>query len=243
MADQPAAELLLVEDDGLTRRALAANLAAHGYRVREAATGADALLMWEQGRPDLVLLDLGLPDMDGIAVVRDMRRAASTPILILSAREQERDKVAALDAGADDFLTKPFGLDELHARLRAAMRRALGPVGRVGGQVEIGPLVLDGMRRRVTVDGREVHLTPREYELLKALLANTGRVASRGRLLRAVWGVEYAGESHYLHVHVAAIRRKLAAVDPDGALRGLIVAEPGVGYRVRDAEELESGRS
>ena len=243
MADQPRAELLLVEDDGPTHRSLASNLAAHGYRVREAATGADALLMWEQGRPDLVLLDLGLPDMDGIAVVRDMRRAASTPILILSARDQERDKVAALDAGADDFLTKPFGLDELHARLRAAMRRALGPVGRVEGQVEIGPLVLDGMRRRVTVDGREVHLTPREYELLKALLANAGRVASRGRLLRAVWGVEYAGESHYLHVHVAAIRRKLAEVDPGGALRGLIVAEPGVGYRVRDAEELESGRS
>ena len=243
MADRPGAELLLIEDDGPTRMALASNLTAHGYRVREAATGADALVMWEQGRPDLVLLDLGLPDMDGIAVVRDMRRAATTPILILSARDQERDKVAALDAGADDFLTKPFGLDELHARLRAAMRRALGPVGRVEGQVEIGPLVLDGMRRRVTVDGREVHLTPREYELLKALLANAGRVASRGRLLRAVWGVEYAGESHYLHVHVAAIRRKLAEVDPGGALRGLIVAEPGVGYRVRDAEELESGRS
>lgn len=243
MTDQPGAELLLIEDDGPTRTALASNLAAHGYRVREAATGADALLMWEQGRPDLVLLDLGLPDMDGIAVVRDMRRAASTPILILSARDQERDKVAALDAGADDFLTKPFGLDELHARLRAAMRRALGPVGRMEGQVEIGPLMLDGMRRRVTVDGREVHLTPREYELLKALLANAGRVASRGRLLRAVWGVEYANESHYLHVHVAAIRRKLAEVDPGGALRGLIVAEPGVGYRVRDAEELESIRS
>lgn len=243
MADQPGAELLLIEDDGPTRKALASNLAAHGYRVREAATGADALLMWEQRRPDLVLLDLGLPDMDGIAVVRDMRRAASTPILILSARDQERDKVAALDAGADDFLTKPFGLDELHARLRAAMRRALGPVGRVEGQVEIGPLMLDGMRRRVTVEGREVHLTPREYELLKALLANAGRVASRGRLLRAVWGVEYAGESHYLHVHVAAIRRKLAEVDPGGALRGLIVAEPGVGYRVRDAEELESTSS
>jgi two-component system KDP operon response regulator KdpE len=240
VAERPGAELLLIEDDEPTRHSLSKNLAAHGYRVREARTGAEALQAWEQRRPDLVLLDLGLPDMDGIAVVRQVRREASTPILILSARDQERDKVAALDAGADDYLTKPFGLDELHARLRAAMRRALGPAGEGEGQVAIGPLVLDGMRRRVTVDGREVRLTPRQYELLKALLANAGRVASRGRLLRAVWGVEYANESHYLHVHVAAIRRKLAEVDPERTLANLIVAEPGIGYRVRDAEELKS---
>jgi two-component system KDP operon response regulator KdpE len=240
VADRPLAELLLVEDDEPTRHSLATNLAAHGYRLREAASGGEALAAWEQRRPDLVLLDLGLPDMDGIAVVRHIRSEASTPIIVLSARDQERDKVAALDAGADDYLTKPFGLEELHARLRAAMRRALGPAGQVEGQVTIGPLVLDGMHRRVTVDGREVRLTPREYELLKALLANAGRVASRGRLLRAVWGVEYANESHYLHVHVAAIRRKLAAVDPQRTLANLIVAEPGIGYRVRDAEELES---
>jgi two-component system, OmpR family, KDP operon response regulator KdpE len=238
MPDRPGVELLLVEDDEPTRRALASNLTAHGYRVREAASGAAALEAWEQRRPDLILLDLGLPDTDGIAIVRTVRSEASTPILILSAREQERDKVAALDAGADDYLTKPFGLDELHARLRAAMRRALGPVGRVEGQIEVGPLVLDAMRRRVTVGGLGVRLTPREYELLKALLASVGRVATRGRLLRAVWGTEYANESHYLHVHVAAIRRKLAEADPQRTLANLIEAEPGIGYRVRDAEEL-----
>ena len=243
MTEPAGAELLLVEDDDPTREALASNLSAHGYRVRQASTVASALALWQQNRPDLILLDLGLPDLDGITVVRHVRREANTPILILSARGRERDKVAALDAGADDYLTKPFGLDELHARLRATMRRAVGPITHGDGLVQIGPLVLDGMRRRVTVEGRDVHLTPREYELLKALLANAGRVASRGRLLRAVWGVEYAGESHYLHVHVAAIRRKLAEADPQRRLANLIVAEPGVGYRVRDAEELDPGRS
>ncbi|MEP7082564.1 MAG: response regulator transcription factor [Chloroflexota bacterium] len=233
-----SAQLLLVEDDEPTRRAVAANLAAHGYRVREAADGEEALRLWEQNRPDLVLLDLGLPGIDGQAVVRRIRRDATTPIIILSAHDQERDKVAALDAGADDYLTKPFGMDELHARIRSALRRALGPAADGEGVVRIGPLRLDPVRRHVTVGDREVHLTPREYELLKALVANVGRVASRGRLLRAVWGVEYADEGHYLHVHVAAIRRKLAAADAGGALSGLIVAEPGVGYRVRDEAEL-----
>ena len=138
---------------------------------------------------------------------------AATPILVLSAHDQERDKVAALDAGADDYLTKPFGVAELHARLRAALRRTLGPAA-AGDEIRIGPLLLSTAKHRVEVDGKEVSLTPREYELLKVLLAHAGRVASRARLLRAVWGAEYATENHYLHVHVAAIRRKLAAVDP-----------------------------
>ena len=238
MKSEASAQLLLVEDDEATRHAIAANLTGHGYRVREAPDGEEALRRWEEARPDLILLDLGLPGIDGLAVVRHVRRDATTPIIVLSARDQERDKVAALDAGADDYLTKPFGMAELHARLRASLRRSLGAAAEADGRVEIGPLELDPLRRRVTVGGNEVHLTPREYELLKALLGNAGRVVSRGRLLRAVWGVEYANESHYLHVHVAGIRRKLAASDPDGALAGLIVAEPGVGYRVRDAEEL-----
>lgn len=240
MTDAPAARVLLVEDDGPTRRAVASNLTAHGYRVDEAADGASALRQWEQARADLLLVDLGLPDTDGIAIVRRVRQEATTPIIILSARDLERDKVAALDAGADDYLTKPFGMEELHARLRAAMRRAVGPSADPEGVVHIGPLTLDPIRRRVTVDDREVHLTPREYELLKTLLANAGRVASRARLLRAVWGQEYAEEGHYLHVHVGAIRRKLAEADPEGRLKGLIAAEPGIGYRVRDAEELET---
>ena len=217
---------------------MAANLAARGYRVAEAPDGEAALHRWEQRRPDLVMVDLGLPGISGLAVIHRIRGEGSTPILVLSARDQERDKVAALDAGADDYLTKPFGVAELHARLRAAMRRSLGPAAEASGEIRIGPLVLDPAARRVEVDGREVSLTPREYELLKVLLAHAGRVASRARLLRAVWGQEYASENHYLHVHVAAIRRKLAAADPDGVLRRLIVAEPGIGYRVRDAEEL-----
>jgi two-component system KDP operon response regulator KdpE len=240
MSQRVAARVLLVEDDEPTRAAVAANLAAHGYEVRQAPSGEDALRLWELGRPDLILLDLGLPGIDGLAVVRHLRREATTPIIILSARDQERDKVPALDAGADDYLTKPFGMAELLARVRAALRRALGPGAAADGRVRIGPLELDPLRRRVTVNDTVLRLTPREYELLKALLANAGRVVSRTRLLRAVWGAEYADESHYLHVHVAGIRRKLAAADPDGALAGLIVAEAGVGYRIRDAEELRA---
>ena len=232
------AHLLVVEDDDAMRAAVAANLAGHGYAVRQAASGEAALRAWEAGRPDLILLDLGLPGIDGLAVVRHIRRDATTPIIILSARDQECDKVAALDAGADDYLAKPFGMAELQARVRAALRRAVGGTGDAEGRVQIGPLRLDPARRTVTVDVTVVHLTPREYELLKALLAHVGRVAPAARLLRAVWGVEYAEERHYLHVHVGAIRRKLGAADPSGRLRGLVVAEPGVGYRVRDAEEL-----
>ena len=238
MTGRAGARLLVVEDDEPMRHAVAANLAAHGYEVRQAPDGDEALRLWERERPDLVLLDLGLPGIDGLGVVRRIRREATTPIIILSALDQERDKVAALDAGADDYLAKPFGMGELHARVRAAMRRALGPTAEQDGRVRIGPLELDPTRRRVTVAGSEVHFTPRQYELLKALVANAGRVVSRGRLLRSVWGVEYRNESHYLHVYVAEIRRKLAQADPDGRLAGLIVAELGVGYRVRDAEDL-----
>lgn len=238
MSEAPAAHVLLVEDDDATRDAVAANLVAHGYRVDAAPTGEVALELWEQRRADVVLLDLGLPGIDGLAVIRQVRTDGTTPIIVLSALDQERDKVSALDAGADDYLTKPFGMLELHARIRAALRRTLGAAASVDGQVTIGPLVLDPARRRVTVDGAEVHFTPREYELLKTLLANVGRVASRGRLLRAVWGQSYANEGHYLHVHVGAIRRKLSEADPSGRLRGLIVAEPGIGYRVRHPDEL-----
>jgi two-component system KDP operon response regulator KdpE len=237
MRTSDGAEVLLVEDDAPTRQMVAANLAAHGYRVVEAPDGDAALRRWGQRRPDLVIVDIGLPGISGLAVIHRIRADGSTPILVLSARDQERDKVAALDAGADDYLTKPFGVAELHARLRAALRRSLGPASEAG-EVRIGPLLLSPAKHRVEVDGREVSLTPREYQLLKVLLSHAGRVASRARLLRAVWGQEYASEHHYLHVHVAAIRRKLAAADPAGVLRRLIVAEPGVGYRVHDAEEL-----
>lgn len=233
------ANILLVEDDDRTRRALAANLEGHGYGVRAAADGEEALVLWELRRPDLILLDLGLPGIDGIGVLRRVRREATTPVIVLSARGEERDKVEALDDGADDYLAKPFGMAELHARVRAALRRTLVTGADPDGVLAIGSLRLVPERRQVTVAGSSIHLTPREYELLKVLLANAGRVVTRGRLLRAVWGTAYADEGHYLHVYMGQIRRKLAAADPDGSLSDLFIAEPGVGYRVRGTENAE----
>jgi two-component system KDP operon response regulator KdpE len=230
------ASILLVEDDEGTRRAVAANLEGHGYGVRGAADGEEALVLWELRRPDLILLDLGLPGIDGLGVLRRVRRDATTPVIVLSARGEERDKVEALDAGADDYLAKPFGMAELHARVRAALRRTLASKVDSSGAAVIGSLRLEPERRIVTVAKAELHLTPREYELLKVLLANAGRVVTRGRLLRAVWGTAYAEEGHYLHVYIGQIRRKIAALDPNESLADLFVAEPGVGYRVRSAE-------
>lgn len=234
------ASILLVEDDEATRQTVGANLQSHGYGLRAAASGEEALVLWELRRPDLVLLDLGLPGIDGLEVLRRIRRDATTPIVILSARGEERDKVQALDAGADDYLAKPFGMPELHARVRAALRRTLASGVVSDGSVEIGPLRLDPGRRLVTFAGAEVRLTPREYELLKVLLAHAGRVVTSGRLLRAVWGTAYAEEAHYLHVYIGQIRRKIAAHDPDGVLRDLLISEPGVGYRVGTPNEGDS---
>jgi two-component system KDP operon response regulator KdpE len=195
---------------------------------------AGALREWDAERPDLILLDLGLPDLDGIAVVRHVRRDATTPILILSARADERVKVETLDAGADDYVTKPFGMDELRARIGAVLRRAAGPAADTTGVVRLGRVAMDVGARRVTVGDSLVELTPREYELLKVMIAQPGRLLTKGRLLRAVWGTAYADEAHYLHVYVSRLRRKLAAADPTGAVEGLITAEPGIGYRVGD---------
>ena len=228
--------VLLVEDDEATRSAVGGNLRGHGYRVAEAGTLAEATRSLDHDRPDLILLDLGLPDGDGSTLIRRVRRDTTTPILVLSARGQEHDKVGALDAGADDYVTKPFGLAELRSRMAAILRRAAGPDAGAEGVIELGPIRLDPVRRLATVAGRPVDLTPREYELLKTLLANQGRVVTKQRLLRAVWGTAYAGEGHYLHVYVSRLRRKLEAADPDGTTRRLIVAEPGVGYRVVEAD-------
>jgi two-component system KDP operon response regulator KdpE len=228
--------VLLVEDDEPTRTTVGGNLRGHGYRVVEAGSVAEALRSWDADRPDLILLDLGLPDGDGSTLIRRVRRDTTTPILVLSARGQEHDKVGALDAGADDYVTKPFGLAELRSRIAAVLRRAAGPGAGADGAIELGPIRLDPARRVATVGGTPVDLTPREYELLKTLLANEGRLVTKQRLLRAVWGTAYADEGHYLHVYVSRLRRKLEAVDPDGATRRLIVAEPGVGYRVAGDE-------
>ena len=224
--------LLLVEDDPPTRRAVAANLAAHAYDVTEVGDVLGALRAWDAERPDLVLLDLGLPDRDGTTIIRRIRREASTPILVLSARVDEVEKVAALEAGADDYVTKPFGMDELRARVAALLRRASGPAADPAGRVIAGPVVIDVVRRAVTVGGVPVELTPREYELLKTLLSMPGRVLTKGRLLRAVWGDAYSDQGHYLHVYVSRLRRKLDAASPPAHAGSLIAAEPGIGYRV-----------
>jgi two-component system KDP operon response regulator KdpE len=234
---QPGAHLLLVEDDEPTRRSVAANLAGHGYRVVEAPDAAAAFRSWDAERPDVVLLDLGLPDADGVTIIRRIRREATTPILVLSARGAERDKVAALEAGADDYVTKPFGLAELRARVAALLRRTAGPSGDPTGVIRLGPISVDLVRRLATVGDVPLDLTAREYELLKTMVSQPGRLLTKARLLRAVWGTAYADEGHYLHVYVSRLRRKLAAADPDGSTRTLIVAEPGVGYRIAEGDQ------
>jgi two-component system, OmpR family, KDP operon response regulator KdpE len=228
--------VLVVEDDEETRRVLVRELTARGYRIEEAPDGRTALRHWEARRPDVVLLDLGLPDLDGLTIIGRIRRDAATPIVILSGRYEEREKVAALERGADDYVTKPFGVDELNARLQVALRHAAGPDADPSGRLVVGPVELDAARHEVRVGGRPVDLTPREFEILRVLLLNRGRLVTKGRLLRAVWGEAYRGEDSYVYVHVSQLRRKLALADPDGALRDLIVTEPGVGYRVLSAE-------
>jgi two-component system, OmpR family, KDP operon response regulator KdpE len=227
-----ASAILLVEDDEATRRSIATFLRGHDHEVVEAGDVATATADWERRRPDLIVLDLGLPDDDGLVVIRHVRLEATTPILVLSARDRERDKVAALDLGADDYVTKPFGMAELRARIDALLRRAAGPAADASGEIRVGTLRMDIGKRLVTVEDRPVHLTPREYEVLKVLLSHAGRLVTHGRLLRAVWGTAYSEEAHYVHVYVSQIRRKIEAADPDDTLHGLIVVEPGVGYRI-----------
>jgi two-component system KDP operon response regulator KdpE len=241
MSDLLAATVLLVEDDAPTRTEVAAFLRARGLRVTEADDARSALRSWEESRPDVLVLDLGLPDLDGLAVIRRVRREATTPILVLSARDRETSKIEALEIGADDYVTKPFSTGELLARLRALLRRAAGPAATAGGEVRLGSLRLDVARHEVAVGDRPIHLTPREFEVLKVLVSQAGRVVTHGRLLRAVWGTAYGEEAHYVHVYVSQIRRKLASADVDGSLARLITAEPGVGYRIRSPADVEAG--
>jgi two-component system KDP operon response regulator KdpE len=224
--------VLIVEDDEAARTAIAGNLRARGHEVQETDDVRSALRAWDARRPDLILLDLGLPDLDGQAFILRVRREATTPIIVVSARGREEDRVAALEAGADDYLTKPFGLPELHARMTAVLRRAAGPAADGEGRLTLGPVTMDVPRHEVRVGEEMLDLTPREFELLKVLMAHSGRVVTGRRLLRAVWGSAYDQEGHYLHVYVSRLRRKLAAADRSGTAAGLIVAEPGVGYRI-----------
>lgn len=228
------ARLLIVEDDDPTRELVSANLRAHGHTVTEAGDAAGALRAWDARRPDVIVLDLGLPDRDGNVVIRRVRHEATTPILVMSARGEERDKVAALEAGADDYVTKPVGMAELRARIAALLRRAGGPAADREGVLRVGDVTVDVARHQASVGEVMLDLTPREYELLKVLVSEPGRLFTKGRLLRAVWGTAYGDASHYLHVYVSRLRRKLGEADPTGHARGLIIAEPGVGYRVAE---------
>jgi two-component system, OmpR family, KDP operon response regulator KdpE len=230
--------LLVVEDEEATRRPLVAYLRRLEYNVEEADCAQDALRSWSGNRPDLILLDLGLPDLDGVDVIRRVRREAATPIIILSARGEERDRIAGLEAGADDYLGKPFAVDELNARIRAVLRRTGGSVSDPDGRLRLGLVELDPVRREVRAGGNLVRLTPHEYELLKVLLGNQGRVVTRERLLRAVWGPAYADASQYIHVYIGRLRRKLADGGAGATAERMFATETGIGYRVADHETL-----
>ena len=228
----PLPLVLVIEDEPQMRRLLRTTLRAHGYQVVEAATAREGLAQAAGRNPDLVLLDLGLPDGDGLEVTRTIRRSSRRPIIVISARGQERDKVAALDEGADDYLTKPFGVQELLARLRVALRHAAMPAGTPPAPVfQAGDLRVDSVRRRVFRGSQEVHLTPTEYRLLTALIRHAGRVVTHRQLLHEVWGANYADQTHYLRVYMAQLRHKL---EPDAARPRLLTTEPGIGYRLLD---------
>ncbi|WP_376793467.1 response regulator [Thermoflexus sp.] len=222
-----ALRILVVDDELAIRRFLRAALSAHGYKVLEAANGQEAIRAVAVENPDLVLLDLGLPDMDGVEVIRRLRDWTQIPIIVLSVREREDDKVAALDSGADDYLTKPFGMKELLARIRAAVRRSVSP--QMEPVVEIGELKIDLANRRVTVEGAEILLTPTEYKLLSVLARHAGKVLTHRHLLREVWGPGYESETHLLRVVISNLRSK---IEPDPARPRYIHTEPGVGYRL-----------
>jgi two-component system KDP operon response regulator KdpE len=221
--------VLLVEDELQMRRFLRTTLRVHEYQVVEAGTAREALMQAAGRNPDLILLDLGLPDGDGLEVARQIRRSAQVPIIVISARGQEHDKVAALDLGADDYLTKPFGVQELLARVRVALRHASPPSGSPAPVFESGELRVDLESRVVWRGGGEVHLTPTEYKLLSTLVRQAGKVLTHRQLLHQVWGANYEGQTHYLRVYMAQLRQKL---ERDSARPRLLLTEPGVGYRL-----------
>lgn len=227
--DNGSSTVLVVDDEPQIVRALRINLSARGYRVVTAHDGAAALRAVAEGRPDVVVLDLGLPDMDGNEVIHGLRGWTQVPIIVLSARVESSDKVYALDAGADDYVTKPFGMDELLARLRAAVRRSSVTSGEDGdATVSTGVLTIDLAAKKITREGVEVHLTKTEWGVLELLVRNRGRLVSQKQLLHEVWGPAYDTESNYLRVYLAQLRRKLEA-EPSRPRH--LLTEPGMGYR------------
>ncbi|WP_439661126.1 response regulator [Lentzea sp. HUAS TT2] len=221
-------KVLVVDDEPQIVRALRINLSARGYDVLTAPDGATALRLAADGKPDVVVLDLGLPDMDGTDVIAGLRGWTSLPIIVLSARTDSTDKVDALDAGADDYVTKPFGMDELLARLRAAVRRSTAAGPEDEPIVKTASFTVDLAAKRVLKDGAEVHLTPTEWGLLEVLARNAGKLVAQKQLLRDVWGPAYEKETHYLRVYLAQLRRKL---EPEPARPRHLLTEPGMGYR------------
>jgi two-component system, OmpR family, KDP operon response regulator KdpE len=218
--------LLVVDDEAPLARALAINLRAHGYEVDLAGTGAGALAAAGSHPPDLVVLDLGLPDLDGVSVVRGLRGWCPAPVIVLSARHDQAQKVAALDAGADDYVTKPFGMDELLARVRAALRRVV-PAD-APAKVQAAAFTVDLAAHRVLAGDRDVRLTPTEWHLLEVLVRHPGQLVSQRQLLQEVWGPQYGTEANYLRVYISQLRRKL---EPDPLHPRHLLTEPGVGYR------------
>lgn len=221
-------QILLVDDEVAIQRAMSPLLRSRGYGVVCAGSGREALDLFEHERPDLIILDLGLPDIDGIQVCRQIRERAETPILILSARGAEKDKVAALDQGADDYVTKPFGPDELIARVRAALRRSIGRAETLRGQLKRSDFVIDFDRHRVHRGDTEIRLTPKEFELFTLFTVNAGRVLTHRSLLKAIWGTHGVDQPEHLRVLVGQLRKK---IEPDPANPRYLLTEPWVGYR------------
>jgi two-component system KDP operon response regulator KdpE len=223
--------ILLIEDEPQMRRFLRVTLQSHGYRLIEAASGQEGLMQATTRSPDVLLLDLGLPDMDGIEITGKIREWSEVPIIVISAREQEMDKVKALDAGADDYLTKPFGADELLARIRVALRhKAMLHAGQRDPVFIVDDLRVDLSSRQVFLKDKEIHLTPIEYRLLAVLVKYAGKVVTHTQLLKEVWGPVYADQQQYLHVYMSQLRRKL---ESEPARPRFLINEPGVGYRLK----------
>jgi two-component system KDP operon response regulator KdpE len=228
----PGPLVLIVEDEPQMRRFLRTALTAQEFRILEAENAKQAIVATTTHNPEVILLDLGLPDEDGLDLAHQIREWSRVPIIVISARGREDDKVAALDAGADDYLTKPFGVNELLARIRVALRHFVQVSSAAGTPIlEIGPLSLDLSSRTVTVDNQEVHLTPIEYRLLSLLAQNAGKVLTHRQILKEVWGASYANETQYLRVFMAQLRRK---IERNPARPRLLITEPGVGYRLRE---------
>jgi two-component system KDP operon response regulator KdpE len=227
----PEPLILLVEDEPAMRRLLRASLTSHGFRVIEAGNAREGMALATSHNPEIILLDLGLPDGDGIDLTRSLREWSRIPIIVISARGREADKVLALDAGADDYVTKPFGVSELLARIRVALRHVqAAQSAHASPTLELGELRIDFSLRTVTVAGEEVHLTPIEYRLLALLAQHLGKVLTHRQLLTEVWGPGHAEQTHYLRVRIAELRKKL---EQDPARPTWLVTEPGVGYRLR----------